>query len=173
MTDPSTTRAPESENLMAEKTTDSPLYHDVRWEIDYKVRLGTAWSRFMRGLEAKELWGTTCLTCGRTFVPAQSYCEFCYEAVSEWKQLDAVGTVRASTIVYQGFAGGPEVPYAVAGIEIDGTESLLMHFIGGVDLSDADSARAALHEGLRVQAVWADERKAAITDIKYFAPIDA
>src|SRR4051794_26758616 len=98
------------------ETTATPLYQDVHWEIDYKVRLGTAWSRFMRGLENQQLWGSTCAACNRTFVPPQSFCEFCHEPVTEWAELEPVGTLRASTIVYQGFAGGPEVPYAVGAI---------------------------------------------------------
>lgn len=148
--------------------TETPLYQDVRWEIDYKVRLGTAWSRFMRGLERQELWVSTCKHCDRTFVPPQSYCEFCFEAVDDWKRIEPRGTLRASTIVYQGFQGGPEVPYAVGAIEIDGTQSQIMHFLGGVDLDDPDAAREVLRNGARVQAVWSDERRAAITDIRHF-----
>lgn len=152
------------------ETSATPLVHDVHWEIDYRVRLGTAWSWFMRGLQRAELWGSTCDTCERTFVPPQSYCEFCYEPVERRIQLDPVGTLRAATIVYQGFAGGPQAPYAVGAVEIDGTNSLLMHFIGGVDLADADAARKVLHDGLRVRAEWAPERTAAITDIRHFVP---
>jgi len=156
---------------MSETTT--PLVQDVHWDIEYRVRLGTAWSRFMRGLQQKELWATTCSHCDRCFVPPQSYCEFCYEAVGGWTQLEPVGVLRASTIVYQGFAGGPTVPYAVGAIAIDGSTSLLMHFLGGVDLTDADAARKSLHEGLRVRAIWADDRTAAITDIRHFEPDSA
>jgi uncharacterized protein len=154
---------------MSEQTT-TPLYHDVHWEIDYRVRLGKAWSRFMRGLQQRELWASTCASCDRTFVPPQSYCEFCFQAIDEWSQLEPVGTLRASTIVYQGFTGGPRAPYAVGAIEIDGTTSLLMHFIGGVDLTDPDAARKSLSAGLRVKAVWAEDRTAAITDIRHFVP---
>ena len=154
---------------MTEQAT-TPLYHDVHWEIDYRVRLGTAWSRFMRGLQERQLWASTCSSCERTFVPPQSYCEFCFTAIESWKQLEPLGTLHTSTIVYQGFQGGPEAPYAVGAIEIDGTDTLLMHFLGGVDLSDADTARKALHPGLRVKAVWADDRTAAITDIRHFVP---
>lgn len=148
--------------------SETTLLHDVRWEIDYKVKLGRAWSRFMRGLQGKELLGTTCSVCGRTYVPAQDYCEACYEPITDWKALEPVGVLRAVTIVYQGFEGGPEAPYAVGAIEIDGTESLFIHFIGGLDLSDSDAARARLTDGTRVRAVWADERVAAITDIAHF-----
>jgi uncharacterized OB-fold protein len=151
--------------------TATPLYHEVHWEIDYRVRLGVAWSKFMRGLQLKELLASTCASCTRTFVPPQSYCEFCFQPITDWRQLEPVGTLRTSTIVYQGFTGGPEAPYAVGAIEIDGTSSLLMHFIGGVDLSDPDTARKALRAGLRVKAVWAEDRKAAITDIRHFHPV--
>ncbi|MBT2523332.1 Zn-ribbon domain-containing OB-fold protein [Arthrobacter sp. ISL-28] len=150
-------------------TTEAALVHDVHWKIDYRVKLGRAWSRFMRGLQKQELWGTRCESCQRSYVPAQDYCEACYEKITNWVQLEPTGTLRAATIVYQGFEGGPEAPYVVGAVEIDGTHSLLMHFIGGVDLSDSDAARAVLRDGLRVRAVWSDERTAAITDIKHFA----
>lgn len=150
------------------ETTSDTLIHDVHWEIDYKVRLGRAWSRFMRGLQNQELWATRTDDGARTYLPPQTYDEATFEPITEWVQVEPVGTLRASTIVYQGFEGGPAVPYAVGAIEIDGTNSLLMHFIGGVELADPDSARAQLRAGTRVRAVWAEERTAAITDIAYF-----
>jgi uncharacterized OB-fold protein len=150
-------------------TTPEPaLVHDVHWELDYKVRLGRAWSRFMRGLQEQKLLGSRCATCERVYVPPQSYCESCFVAIDDWLEVEPVGTLRTSTIVYQGFDGGPEAPYAVGAIELDGADSLLMHFIGGVDLGSQDEARAALRSGARVHAVWADERVGAITDIEHF-----
>jgi uncharacterized OB-fold protein len=149
-------------------TTEPALVHDVHWRLDYKIRLGRAWSRFMRGLQNQELLASRCASCERTFVPPQSYCESCFAAVEEWLAVDPVGTLNASTIVYQGFEGGPEAPYAVGAIAIDGTDTLLMHFIGGVDLTSQDEARAALRAGTRVRAVWAEERTGAITDIEHF-----
>jgi len=154
---------------MTQTTTPDTLIHDVHWEIDYKVRLGQAWTRFMRGLQNKELWATRTNDGARTYLPPQTYDEATFEPISEWVQLEPVGTLRASTIVYQGFEGGPTAPYAVGAIQIDGTDSLLMHFIGGVDLTDPDSARAQLRSGTRVRAVWADDRTAKITDIVHFA----
>jgi uncharacterized OB-fold protein len=152
-------------------TGTDALIHEVNWTIDYRVRLGVAWSRFMRGLESKELWSSRCGSCSRSFVPPQSYCEHCYEPITDWQQVDPVGTLGASTIVYQGFQGGPEVPYAVGAIAIDGTDSQLMHFIGGVDLSSPAEAREQLRHGLRVQAEWAPTRTAGILDIRCFTPL--
>jgi uncharacterized OB-fold protein len=150
------------------QTISDTLIHDVHWEIDYKVRLGKAWSRFMRGLQNQELWATRTDDGARTYLPPQTYDEATFEPITQWVQVEPVGTLRASTIVYQGFDGGPNAPYAVGAIEIDGTNSLLMHFVGGIDLTDPDSARAQLRSGTRVRAVWAEQRTAAITDIAYF-----
>ena len=149
-------------------STEPALIQDINWKLDYKVRLGRAWSRFMRGLQDRTLLASHCTSCDRTYVPPQSYCESCYASIDEWHPVDPVGRLRAATIVYQGFEGSPEAPYAVGAINIDGTDSLLMHFVGGLDLSDSDTARRALHDGARVRAVWADERSAAITDIRHF-----
>jgi uncharacterized OB-fold protein len=149
-------------------TTEPALIHDVHWRLDYKVRLGRAWSRFMRGLQNQELLASRCGSCGRTFVPPQSYCETCFVPIEDWLAVEPEGTLRASTIVYQGFEGGPEAPYAVGAISIDGTDTLFMHFLGGVDLADQAAARAVLRDGTRVKAVWADERTGAITDIEHF-----
>lgn len=147
---------------------NSPMIHDVHWEIDYKVRLGQAWTRFMRGLQAKELWATRSADGSRTWIPPQTYDEVTFEPITDWVQVEPVGVIRASTIVYQGFEGGPEAPYAVASIEIADTGAQMMHFIGGVDLSEPDSARGKIKAGTPVRAVWAEERKGAITDIAHF-----
>lgn len=149
--------------------TETALVHDVYWNLHYKVRLGQAWSRFMRGLQERKLLGSRCAACERTYVPPQQYCESCFEPIDEWLELEPVGTLHTSTIVYQGFEGGPTAPYAVGAIKIDGTDSLLLHFIGGVDLNSQLDARDQLRSGTRVRAVWADTREAAITDISYFS----
>lgn len=152
--------------------TQAPLIHHVNWNIDYRVKLGRAWSRFMRGLENKQLLASKCDECGRVFVPAQEYCEHCYVKIDEWQEVEPIGVVDTATIIYQGFEGGPEAPYAVGAIAIDGTDTLLMHFIGGVDLDDMDAARARVKRGLRVRGVWNENRKAEITDILHFEPVE-
>lgn len=149
------------------------LVQDVRWEIDYKIHVGAAWSRFLNGLGEKRILGSTCESCGRTYVPPQAFCESCHEAVDTWIDVPTQGTLHAATIVYRGFKGGPEAPYAVGAIKLDGTDSLFMHFIGGVDLADPDAARRSLRSGVRLQVVWADERSGTILDIAHFLPIAA
>ncbi|WP_127128950.1 Zn-ribbon domain-containing OB-fold protein [Georgenia sp. SYP-B2076] len=151
-------------------TSTEPLYHSVNWNLDYNLRLGKAWSRFMRGLQNQQLWASRCDACDRTYVPPKSFCESCFEAVADedWRQVEPVGTIKAATIVYQGFDGGPEAPYAVGAIEVDGTDTMLMHFVGGVDLTDAEGARTTIAPGTRVRAVWSQSPDASITDIEHF-----
>ncbi len=148
--------------------TEPLLTHDVTWHIDYRIHLGETWSRFFHGLAKKEIRATRCTRCERTFVPPQSFCEHCFEPAEEWTTVPPKGTLQVATIVYRGFEGGPQPPYAVGGIKLDGSDTLLMHHIGGVDLTDPDAARKILRAGLRVEAVWAEDRKGSIMDISHF-----
>lgn len=149
------------------------MVHDVHWDIDYKIHLGGVWSRFFATLRDEgRIVGNTCGSCDRTYVPPQAYCERCFEAIEEWKEVADVGTLHGATISYRDFKGGPKAPYAVGAILLDGADTLLMHFLGGVDLADQASAQETLRRGLRVQAVWAEQRTGAIMDIEHFRPVD-
>lgn len=149
---------------------DAPLTQHVRWDIDYDIHLGSTWGRFMRGLTEKRIEANRCGSCERVFVPPQSYCEACFEPTTDWLELEAVGDLRTYTVVQQGFRGGPEPPYAVGAVTLDGANTMLLHFIGGVDLSDPAALRDQLPGGTRVRAVWAAERTGQILDIAHFAP---
>jgi uncharacterized OB-fold protein len=142
----------------------------VRWEIDYDIHLGATWSRFMDGLRRKTLLANRCPSCERTFLPPQAYCEACFERTTDWVELEPVGNLETFTIVRQGFGGGPTPPYAVGAIRLDGASTMLMHFIGGVELTDPDGVREQLPARQRVRAVWAEERHGTILDIAHFAP---
>lgn len=47
----------------------------------------------------------------------------------------------------------------------------MLHFIGGINLSTPEEALKILRPGIRVKAVWSENRVGNIMDIKYFAPI--
>jgi len=55
-------------------------------------------------------------------------------------------------------------PYAYGMIKLDGTSNLFMHMIGGVPLEE-------IKVGMRVKAVWNEERRGDFYDIKYFQPV--
>jgi hypothetical protein len=150
--------------------TAQPVTRRVHWDLNYDVHLGTTWGRFMQGLTEQRIWANRCAGCTRVFVPPQAYCESCFEPVSDWLELPGEGVVEAFTVAWQGFTGGPTPPYAIAGIRLDGADTMLMHYVRGLDLSDPDRVRAQLPPGSRVRAVWAEERTGQILDISHFEP---
>ncbi|WP_214105638.1 Zn-ribbon domain-containing OB-fold protein [Acrocarpospora catenulata] len=148
------------------------LVHSVNWNIDYKVNLGRAWSRFLVSLrDDRVILGTTCGSCDKTYVPPQAYCEACYEPMDAWVEVPPTGTLEAATIAQHAFQGGPPAPYAIGAIALDGTDTLFIHLISGIDLSDQENARTLLRRGTRVRAVWSQERTGSIRDIDHFAPV--
>jgi len=141
----------------------------VHWDLDYEIALGKTLSRFMDGLREGRMLGTTCARCKRTFVPAQDFCEACFEPIAEWTEVPDRGTLELFTIVRQGFAGGPDVPYAIGAIRLEGSSTLLFHRLSGIDLDSADVDGLT---GSSVRAVWSSERSGTILDIDSFAPAD-
>ncbi|SDU79251.1 Zn-ribbon domain-containing OB-fold protein [Gordonia westfalica] len=143
----------------------------VHWDLDYDVHLGRTWGRFMQGLTEKKILANTCPECDRVFVPPQAYCEACFVATDEWRELPLEGEVEVFTVAWQSFRGGPTPPYAIAGIRLDGASTLLMHYVSGLDLTDPAGVSEQLTPGTRVRAVWADERTGQILDIAHFEQI--
>ena len=148
----------------------TPTSEEVRWDLTFDIHLGATWGRFMAGLIDRTIYGTACGTCRRTSVPPQAYCESCFEPTDEWVELAQEGTIEAFTIAQLGFTGGPKPPYAIAGIRLDGADTLLMHWLSGFDLGDGGAGHDLV--GRRVRAVWADDRSGRILDIAHFVPID-
>ncbi len=142
-----------------------------KWEIPYIHSAGRFSTQFFNMLKEKRIMGSRCSKCNRVLMPPRSFCEKCFVPVTEWVELPDSGVIQTFTICYEKFTGLPDPPYALATIRLDGADTGLMHLIGGVDLSDLNSALEKIRVGARVRAVWSDERKGSIFDIKYFEPI--
>lgn len=143
----------------------------VNWDLQYDIHLGSTWSRFMAGLRDRVILANSCPACDRTFVPPQAYCESCFERTDAWRELPGEGSVEVFTVAWHGFRGGPQPPYAIGGIRLDGASTLLMHWIVGPQFSPDADLREALPIGTRVKAEWAPERTGQILDIAYFTPL--
>lgn len=91
--------------------------------------------------------------------------------MDDWLEVAPTGTIQAATIAQHSFAGGPPAPYAIAAIALDGTDTLFIHLVAGIDLTD-QAARERMRSGTRVKAVWAESRTGSIRDIDHFAPVD-
>jgi uncharacterized OB-fold protein len=91
--------------------------------------------------------------------------------MDNWVEVPPTGTLVSATVAHEAFLGGPEAPYGVGAIRLDGTDTLFLHHIGGFDLSDPELIRTNLAKGARMQAVWAEERSGTILDILHFTPV--
>ncbi len=150
---------------------EKPLTVDARWDIPYRHTAGQAASRFLRELkESKRIMGVRCPSCQRVLVPPRSFCERCFVPIDEWVEVKDTGILTSFTITYAQFTSLPPPPYCVGLIKLDGADTGLMHYVGGVDLQDLEAARKAISVGMRLQAVWREEREGKISDIEYFRP---
>ncbi|MCL5289857.1 MAG: Zn-ribbon domain-containing OB-fold protein, partial [Firmicutes bacterium] len=116
--------------------------------------------------------GTKCPQCHRVLIPARSFCEQCFGPADEWVEVGDQGTIETFSINCMKYVGMPDPPYILAIIRLDGADTGMMHFIGGLDLSNVDEAAGKLKIGTRVQAVWKENREGSITDIEYFRVVD-
>jgi len=136
----------------------------------YKMEAEFNWSygkisRFFKELmENKKIMGTKCPSCGVTFCPPTSDCPKCW-VPTEWVEVGPKGTILTFTVIHMANLWSKrQPPYTLGLIKLDGADTGLMHY---VDVTDINK----LKSGVRVEAVFADERKGYVTDIDYFRVI--
>ena len=140
--------------------------------LPYRWAMGPVFTRFFEEFKNKKIMGTKCPRCNRVLVPARRFCPRCFEDTPDWVQVSDKGTVRTWSLITFEFSGQPMPPPHIVGlIDLDGADTALSHFIGGVDLSDLEKVRNEISIGMKVEAKWLDERQGDINDIEYFKPI--
>ncbi|HPC74979.1 MAG TPA: OB-fold domain-containing protein, partial [Syntrophales bacterium] len=96
----------------------------------------------------------------------------CFVDTDEWVEVAQTGVLTAWCYVNYRYFGMPtEPPFISALLRLDGTDVDFLHIIGGFDLSDFEKARKIVKNGMKLQAVWADELRGHIMDIRYFKPL--
>lgn len=144
-----------------------PISMDLTW------RYGTGWyfGHFFHILkEEGRLLGLRCPVCRRVYLPPRPVCGNCHAELSEWVPVADTGTVRAFTVVHLPIVdpttGEPRpTPYGMALIQLDGADTTLNHYLAETDL-------AKLRIGLRVRAVWREERRGRMSDIRHFEIVE-
>ena len=141
------------------------VYHG-RIFIPDAYTAGAVGSKFLIELrDNKRIMGTKCAACNRVYVPARSVCTDCFAQLNEWVEVSDKGTLLTYAIARQSTVAQPVTPPIIYGIvQLDGADTGLVHMLGEVQLEK-------LHVGMRVQAVFKEERTANILDIKYFRPL--
>ena len=134
-------------------------------KVPYTWWAGETGSRFLVGLrDEKKIIGNRCPQCKTTYVPPRKNCGACFVDIDEFVELPGEGIVTAHTIVRFGYAVQPvEPPFAYALIKLDGADVSMLHLI-------KDNLEA-LKNGVRVKAVFSDERTGSILDIESFTII--
>ncbi len=126
-------------------------------------RLGTKVLTILR--DKKTIMGMRCPKCNRVYVPARSTCKDCFGRLDELVELSNKGTVLTYTVVSEPNICQPvEAPLIYGVIQLDGADNGFVHMLGGVDVEH-------LRIGMRVEAVFNEERKGSNLDIKHFRPL--
>ena len=133
----------------------------------YNWHCGPYLSKFFLGLrDQKTILGIKCPSCGRVYVPPREVCGSCFVKMNEWVDLGTEGIIYAFTVVRHPYidpsTGKPvKVPRTDILVKINGADTCLLHC-----LDETDEKKIAV--GMRVKAVFREQRKGTIHDIEYF-----
>ena len=141
-----------------------PLRADLVIEYPFIRTTGPVVGAFLTGLREAVLVGIRRVD-GRVMVPPVEYDPVTSESLTEVVEVSSTGTIVSWTWVDPPRPGSPwDTPHGLALVLLDGADTPLLH---GVLVDSADE----LATGLRVEAVWRDERVGHITDLLGFAPV--
>lgn len=141
------------------------IYHGQIY-IPNEYSAGAVGSRFLIALRDKrKILGTKCTVCNRVYVPARSICKDCYGQLDEWVEVSTKGTLLTYTVCQMPNPVQPsDIPIIYGIVQLDGADTGFVHMLGETDPEQ-------LRIGMRVQAVFKEEREASILDIRYFKPL--
>ena len=141
----------------------APLRADLVIEYPFTRTTGPVVGAFMTGLRDGRIVGSRRAD-GRGFVPPAEVDPETGDAITDIVEVASTGVVETWTWVDPPRPGSPWAqPHGLALIRLDGADTPMLH---GVLVDSA----ADMATGLRVEAVWRDERVGHITDLVGFAP---
>jgi uncharacterized OB-fold protein len=157
---------------MQEKKDETELLvHDYFQEITYHYSAGAYASRFFHEIQKnRKIYGNKCPSCSKVYVPPRIVCPECYEELDEWAEVGPQGTVIGCTAVNLAFPDPltgkvRETPYGFGLIRLDGCSTNWMFFL-------EESSYEKMKPGMRVEAVFAQERKGDLNDILHFRTVE-
>lgn len=154
-------KKPESEKL---PPVEDFVPVEMRFTMSYAA--GETASRFFTILRDQcRIMGTKCPQCGRVLVPARQFCSTCFVDATDWVEVGPGGNLISHTVVHHHEPHHPKaVPFAYGIIRLDGADTNFVHLLGGCEID-------TIHNGMRLEAVFAENRDAGILDINYFRPM--
>ncbi len=135
-------------------------------DYDFNWHLGHYWSYFLEGLKNKRFLATKCVQCGNVYMLPRQVCGRCFLEMDEWVEVGPEGILEGFTIVrfpYIDPNNGNlmQVPFTSIWVNLDGATTRMMHYCNVHDEKE-------LAVGMRVRAVWAEERTGSIHDVSHF-----
>jgi uncharacterized protein len=144
-----------------------PLTVAGHWDFHYRYFAGDAASRFFAELAHRRIMGTVCPTCERTLVPARGFCDACFVATTEWREVGTTGRLETFSILATKFHGLPDPPVVIGYVTLDGASTALLNYVDGVPLDDLDAAGRRLLAQPRVRVLFHDTPVGRITDFHF------
>lgn len=143
-----------------------PYVAEGRLAMPYRYFPGPTATRFFQELrDHQRILGIRCPRCNTVYVPPLSTCGRCFEGLGDWVEVGREGVLQSFTMTHYTLPIHPAPAPLVHGlIRLDGADTALLHLIG-------ESDYASLKTGMRVQAVFKEERAGNILDIRYFRPM--
>ncbi len=140
--------------------------------IVYNLAAGPAWVHFFDSFKKERIFGKRCKKCERVLIPPRNFCPRCFDDQMEWVEVSGEGEIKGWSMTNYRYFGMPTEPPFITGlIRLDGSDVDMVHLIGGFDLNDMELVRRKIRIGVRVKAVWAEEKNGTIMDIRYFKPV--
>ena len=137
------------------------LSQDFELGFTYTRSTGPVVGRFLTGLRDRRIFGIRASD-GRVIVPPMEYDPQTAEALSEFVEVAQEGEIVSWCWVREPRAAHPmQRPFAWAMIRLDGADVPMIHCV-------AAAAEEELASGARVRAVWAEQTRGFITDIRCF-----
>lgn len=143
-----------------------PLVYESQISVPYHWWAGETASRFFVSLRDKrQILGTKCGQCAKVYVPPRKTCPQCFNRDMSWVELPPTGELVTHTVVHRQLdALAKKTPVIFGLIRLDGADTALLHMLGEVEPKEVII-------GMRIQAVFANDRKGNILDIAYFRPV--
>jgi len=155
---------------MAVESTDlgntGTLAYPSRIRLSYTWHVGKVGSRFYQAIRDHcQIMGTRCPQCERVYVPPRETCPRCFVDAGEWVEVGDAGTLLTYTVTRYSVPGiqPQEPPFALGVIQLDGASTGLVHLLGEIDPHD-------ITIGMRMKAVFREQREGNYLDIAYFKP---
>ena len=147
------------------------VIHSGEAEQPFRYAVGRYGSKFFMELrDHKRILGIRCPKCKKVYVPPREICGPCFERMEDLVEVKPTGTLVAFTILRFSFLDpdtGKQkpVPYGYGFIRLDGSDNAFQHFIEIIDESK-------IKIGARMRAIFRDERKGTLGDIRHFELIE-